>query len=506
MTAGGATGPLGTDVAAAEGSLEARPSDASDGSNRLLVGTVFLTFTIAVANTTSGAIAQPEIADAFGAGAADVGAIVFGYSTAFAIMTAIYGSLARRFGLGRCLTFGVLLVTAGAAVAVVATDLTMLIAARVVQGIGAGAIPTLSMALISRRMSGQARARALGINVAAVGMGFAGGPLFGGILLEAFGWRGAMALGLLVAPAAFIFPRLAPEPGDPRAHLDVPGMILLAVAVGALVALVNRLPLLGLGPATATIAAISVVAFALLVIRSRGRTEPALPRAELADAVLRRAMLLGAFGQTAFFGIIILAPIVAARVHEIGGFRLGLLLLPMAALIALVSPRNGLLVERIGRGATTTVSMSIIALGAGILAWQGPGASVVVLEVGLVVAGVGFSLLGAPLVNEVSRRFPDAQRSIALGVYNLAFFIGSASGGAIATGFVQSGVELEVFGGRPLPGASTGLFLLAALPLVVIAYDRFWPVVARQPAAAPSDVGSAPGAADSAATASKIRP
>jgi MFS family permease len=130
----------------------------------------------------------------------------------------------------------------------------------------------------------------------------------------------------------------------------------------------------------------------------------------------------------------------------------------------------------------------------------------VVLEVGLVVAGVGFSLLGAPLVNEVSRRFPDAQRSIALGVYNLAFFIGSASGGAIATGFVQSGVELEVFRGRPLPGASTGLFLLAALPLVVIAYDRFWPVVARQPAAAPSDVGSAPGAADSAATASKIRP
>ncbi len=486
--------------------METRPSDASAGSNRLLVGTVFLTFTIAVANTTSGAIAQPEIADAFGAGAADVGAIVFGYGTAFAIMTAIYGSLARRFGLGRCLTFGVLLVTAGAAVAVVASDLAMLIAARVVQGIGAGAIPTLSMALISRRLSGPARARALGINVAAVGMGFAGGPLFGGILLEAFGWRGAMALGLLVAPAAFIFPRLAPEPGDRHARLDVPGMILLAVAVGALVAFVNRAPLLGLGTATAAIVAIGIGAFALLVIRSRGRAEPALPRAQLADPVLRRAMLLGSVGQTAFFGIIILAPIVAARVHEIGGFRLGLLLLPMAALIAIVSPRNGLLVERIGRRATTTVSMSVVALGAGILAWQGPGAPVLVLEAGLVVAGAGFGLLGAPLVNEVSRRFPDAQRSVALGAYNLAFFIGSASGGAVATGFVQSGVELELFGERPLAGASTGLLLLAALPLAAIAYDRLRPAVARRPAAATSDSGFDPGAADSAATASKIRP
>jgi MFS family permease len=166
------------------------------GGSRLLVGTVFLTFAVAVANTTSGAIAQPEIADAFGASAADVGAIVFGYSAAFAIMTAIYGSLARRFGLGRCLTLGVVLVTVGAAIAVLAPDLGTLVAARVLQGVGAGALPTLSMALIARRLSGPARARALGINVAAVGMGFAGGPLFGGLLLEAFGCRGTMALGL----------------------------------------------------------------------------------------------------------------------------------------------------------------------------------------------------------------------------------------------------------------------------------------------------------------------
>jgi MFS family permease len=463
------------------------------------VGTVFVAFAVAVANTTSGAIAQPEIADAFNAGAADVGAIVFGYSTAFAIMTAIYGPLARRFGLGRCLTFGVVLVSVGAAIAVLAPDLGTLVVARVLQGVGAGALPTLSMALIARRLSGPSRARALGVNVAAVGMGFAGGPLFGGLLLEAFGWRGTMALGLLVGPTALIFPRLAPERGDPRARLDIPGMALLAVAVGALIVFVNRLPLVGVASLTVALVAAGAIAFGLLVARSRNRPEPALPLRELADPVLRRAMLLGCIGQTAFFGVLILAPIVAARAHHISGVQLGLLLLPMAILIALVSPRGGLLVERIGRRATTWVSLAVIASGAAFLAWVGPDAPVPVLEIGLIVAGGGFGLLSAPLVNEVSRRFPEARRSVALGMYNLAFFIGSASGAAIATGFVQSGLELDVFLPSPLPGASTGLLFLAVLPILALGYDRLRPAIGG------SALDAGEGASESAATASRMR-
>jgi MFS family permease len=447
----------------------------ASGGERLLVATVFLTFAVAVANTTSGAIAQPEIADAFSAGAADVGAIVFGYSTTFAIMTAVYGSLARRFGLGRCLTVGVVLIALGAGLAVLAVNLPMLVAARALQGFGAGAIPTLSMALISRRLSGAARARALGVNVAAVGIGFAAGPLLGGLLLEAFGWRGAMALGLFVAPAALVFPRLAPEPGDRNAPLDAPGIALLAVGVGGLVLLVNRLPVLGLGAEIAAIAAGTAAAWLLLVTRSRRHRAPALPLAELADPVLRRAMLLGAVGQTAFFGVLVLAPIVAARVHDIHGFQLGLLLVPMALMIAFVSPRNGRLADRIGRRATTTVAMTVIGLAATFLAWQGAGAQIVVIEAGLLAAGAGFGLLSAPLANEVSLRFPDARRSVALGAYNLAFFFGSASGGAMATGFVQARLEMDLFSGRVLPGASTGLIVLGALPLAVLLFDRLRP-------------------------------
>lgn len=454
--------------------------------DRLLVGTMFLVFAIAVANTTSGAIAQPAIADAFGAGPADVGAIVFGYGTTFAIMTAVYGSLARRFGLARCLTLGVVLIALGAGIAVVSVNLPMLVAARLLQGFGAGAIPTLTMALISRRLDGQARARALGINVAAVGVGFAAGPLLGGLLLEAFGWRGAMALGLFVAPAALVIPRLDREPGRRDVTIDVPGIVLLAISVGGLILVINRLPVMGLGLPPLAMAVVSAGAGALLVRRSRGRPGAALPLQELGDGVLRRMMLFGYVGQTAFFGILVLAPIIAARMHDLDGFYLGLLLAPMAILIAIVSPRNGRVAARIGRRATTTVSLAVIGLACGFLAWQGAAAPLPVLATGLLIAGAGFGLLSAPLADEVSRRFGDDRRSLALGMYNLAFFLGSASGGAISTGFVQAGFDIDPFAGRPLAGASTGLLLLAAMPLVVLAFDRLRPTKPAPSAVAPT--------------------
>jgi MFS family permease len=192
-------------------------------------------------------------------------------------------------------------------------------------------------------------------------------------------------------------------------------------------------------------------------------------------------------GQTAFFGVLTLAPLLAAAGYGVSGFRLGLVLVPMAVTIALVSPRNGRVAERIGRRATTMLSLSVIAIGALTLAWLGTDVELTALEAALVVTGAGFGLLSAPLVNEVTVRFPDARRPLALGIYNLAFFLGSASGGAISTGFVQGGGELPGVGSSALPGATSALLVLAALPLLAAAFDQLRPAFASGPVADPAD-------------------
>jgi len=161
---------------------------------RLLLVVLSALTVIVVANNGAGSLAQPAIGQAFDAGPADVGWIVFGYSVSFAIATALWGGLARRFGLGPSLAAGVLLFSGASLAAVLAPSLTLLIAARIVQGAGSGAIPTLGNALIARRfLGGGERSRAFGMIVASVAVGMAIGPLITGLILSVSGFVEATA-------------------------------------------------------------------------------------------------------------------------------------------------------------------------------------------------------------------------------------------------------------------------------------------------------------------------
>ena len=308
---------------------------------------------------------------------------------------------------------------------------------------------------------------ALGTIVASVGLGLAVGPILGGVTLELFGWRGPMAIGVVALPAAFILPRIGGR-GDPAARIDVRGALLLATAVAAVTFLLNRVPVLGVVPVTVG-AAVALVGVALMLARRSVRPGSFIPRRIAGDPAFRRLAVLGALGMTAFGGSLVLVPVAAARSHGLDGLGLGLVLLPMAVLGAIASRRSGRVQERIGRGRTTLLSLSCLAASCAVVGLVGPGVPPPVMAGLLVPLGVGFGLLQSPLVNEVSVAFPDADRPIALGLYNLAFFVGGAGGGAISTALVQRGVDLPGLGGGPLPGFASAELLLALAPLLAIA-------------------------------------
>jgi len=391
---------------------------------------------------------------------------VFGFGTTFAIATALWGGLARRFGLGRCLAIGVGLLVTGSVAAVLAPSLEALIVARMLQGIGAGATPTLAHASVARMFDGPARTTALGTIVASVGLGLAVGPILGGVALELFGWRGPMAIGLLALPAAFVLGRITGR-GDPAARIDHLGAVLLAIAVTAVTFLLNRLPVLGLGPVTVGATLMLVVVAAALVRRS-ARSGAFIPRRIAAEPAFWRVAVLGTLGMAAFGGSLVLVPVAVARAHGLDGLGLGVMLLPMAVLAAFASRRSGRVQARLGRRRTTLVSLTCLAASATVVGLVGPGVPPHVMAVLLVPLGVGFGLLQSPLVNEISVAFGDADRPLALGLYNLCFFVGGASGGAIATALVGRGLDLPGLGGGTLPGFTTAEIVLAAAPLAAI--------------------------------------
>lgn len=446
--------------------VSTQPSGSPAIDRRRLLAVLAALVFVVVSNNSAGSLAQPAIGVAFDAGPGDVGWVVFGFSLAFAVATAVWGGLARYVGLGPALAAGTILFAVGSLIAPLSPSLPLLVAARIVQGLGAGAIPTLSAAIVARRYDGAERSRALGTIVAAVGVGLAAGPLLGGLALEAFGWRGPVALGILALPAAVVFLREDTD-RDRSVPLDALGALLVSVAVVALTFSLNRLPILGLVPITMTFLAVTVLATTLVAVRAR-RPNAFLPARIVAHPDFLRVVALGAVGMSAFFGSLILVPVAAAAAHGLTGLALGLVLLPMAVAGAITSFNNGRVEAWLGRRRTTQASLASTAVGAVLLAALGAGVPPAVTALALVPLGIAFGLLGPPLLNELTVAFDGADRGVAVGTYNLAFFMGGAVGGALATALVQVGLEIAPFAGRPVPGFSTAELLLAVGPVVAI--------------------------------------
>jgi HAD superfamily hydrolase (TIGR01509 family) len=429
---------------------------------------------ITVATNTTASLAQPLIGDTFAVGPADTAWVVFGYSATFAIGTAVWGGIATRLGLVRTLVAGVVLLGIGSLLAAVAPSLELLVGSRLLQGIGSGAIPTLSTALIAGRFDGADRARALGVIIAAVGGGQALGPLVGGLLIEFVGWRGAVSIGVISIPAVAVLARSqagrVTHAGEVR-PVDWVGAGLVSVVALGLTFVLNRGPLLGVTALTVVPLLAAIGAGVALWTRAATRPDAFVPRDVLDHPVFRRVVPLGAVGLSAFVGTIVLIPILGSRVYGLEGLPLGLLLLPLALAATVSSPGNARVQAWIGTPATTRTALVLLGVGALVVGLGAVPVGLPALVPGLALLGTGFGLLNAPLLARLTHGIPGPRQPVAVGIYNLTFFLGGAVGAAISSAIVQVGIDLPGLGGA-LPGFGTALVLLAIGPLAAAVLAR----------------------------------
>ena len=419
---------------------------------------VFLT----VANTSAAAVSQPAIAHAFGAGPADVGWVVFGFSGAFAVATAIYGPLAVRFGVGRTLAFGILLVAFGSLIALVAPTLEIVIAARMIQGAGSGALPTLFLVILATRIPPERRQFAYGTITAMLGVALTLGPIIGGLLVELVSWRAAVAIGILISPGAALVWYDLPERGDPTRRFDYAGAAAAVLMIGSLVYLLNRFPVDGVTVLTGSAILVAALGSLFSAIQSNRHPAPFMPCSIVLD---RRyiALVAGGFvGTACYLGTIMALPSALAKAHTIDAVGIGLVVVPTGVAVAIGSGATGLIVRRLGDSGAAILSLLFLSVGTGLFAVLGVDRSLVSVALIGVPMGIGFGLLNPPLVSAVTRRFEGPSQPIAIGLFYLGFFLGGASGGALTTAVVQRGLAVPPLGpGFPVGEAGLALFALA---------------------------------------------
>jgi MFS family permease len=442
-----------------------RPEGGPSRRDRQVIIALTWLIMVAVANTGSTAVAQPAIRAHFGIGPADVAWLVFGYTAVFAVSTAWYGAAARRFGASRSLMVGATLLGLGAVGAAFADRFWVLLALRLLQGFGAGAIPTLAVTIAGERLSPSLRARATAIIIAGVGIGQALGPILGGLLVDLVSWRAAVAVGSLALPAILITARHR-SPSDPSQRIDVGGGLALGVFIVSIAWLLNRLPSLGLSPSTVVMAVLAVLV--AVFIRRHLRVHPAaiVPREVLQRPGFAGVVCVAALLLAIFIAVVTGIPLI---LELQSGTTVGLIMLPMALALAGVSAVSSAVVRSAGLRRT-------IAYGVGLISASTVTSTIAIMQGGplgvafsLIPLGMGYGLLASPLSERVSALFESRWRSTALGAYNVVFFVGGVGGGSIASALIDRSITTPAAG---LAQALIALGVIAAATAIGVRTGR----------------------------------
>jgi len=401
-------------------------------------------------------VALPAIGRDLQASAADLQWTINAYLLPLSALLLLGGAAGDHFGRRRMLVGGIVLFAAASLACALAPGLELLLAARVVQGIGAAMLMPNSLSILSHAFSGEAKGHAVGTWAAVGAIASAFGPPLGGWLVDVVGWRAIFYINLPVAALAIGLAQTGvEESGDGKQPLDWAGAGLATIALGALTWALTlwSSERVMTGPAWIALGA-GIATLGLFVAVEHRRGDRAMMPLALfgttafVGLTLYTFLLYGALG-----GLIVLLPYVLITADGYSPLQAGLALLPFSVAIGLGSRLMGGLTERIGPRWPLTIGPAVVAGGFAAMLLVGNGGNywTSVLP-GILLIALGMAAAVAPLTTAVLSSVDDEHTGTASG-FNSAI---ARTGGLIAT--AGSGAVIAASG-----AALIGAFHIAAL-------------------------------------------
>lgn len=360
---------------------------------------------------------------------------------------AVFGKLGDIHGRRRVFAIALIVFMIGSVLCGLSTSMPMLIGSRVLQGVGAGGITGLAMALVADLVPADRLGRYLGYT----GLVFAGtsvmGPFAGGLFVDNLSWRWAFFVNIPSGLLCLVALAFQPEQARRVAHrIDVAGALLLAASVGALLLALTRGETTGWGaPSTVVLLLGSVVTGGLFVLRQRVAVEPLLPLRILGNRVSSLSTLANLVAGFGFTIGIIYPPLFFQAVGGVQAAESGLLLAPFAFTTAMATLVAGQVTDRVGgHKMVPLIGMGFLTAGYALLGTIEASTSVVTVTGFAMVAGVGVGLVMQTLLFVVQRATPADDMGVATSTVMLARVLGSAIGVAVVGGVFTSRLAEEV--------------------------------------------------------------
>jgi EmrB/QacA subfamily drug resistance transporter len=411
-------------------------------------------------------VALPSIQADLGLSSTGVTWVVNAYVLAFGGLLLLSGRAADLLGRRRMFITGSMLFTLGTLVAACADSAGLLVAGRLVQGVGAAGLSPAAMSLLLLNFPGPQRARAISVWGAASTLGGATGVLSGGLLAGSYGWSSVFLVTVPVSVAAVVLASRVLQDGavGPRRPLDVRGA---AAITGSVIALVYGAVAAADHGWTSPTVMTGFAAAALLLVAfvnvERRTADPLVPLDLFRSRILSTGVGLAFLGGGARASTFVLVALYLQQALAMAPQQAGLAMVPTAltgfAVSLTVLPRA---IRVLGARRVLVVGLVVLASGHLWLAYapHHDGYLVAVLP-GLVLVATGVALSFTPTTVVIAAAMPETHVGLASGLAGSATQIGAALGTAAFTaiGLAASGAHTDVLG----PAGFTAAFTAAAV-------------------------------------------
>lgn len=450
-------------------------------SRNVLVALILGMFTAAVTQTIVGP-AMPRIVAELG-GMEHYSWVATTAMLLSAITTPIVGKLSDLYGRKRFYLGGLVVFMLGAVISGLAPTFWVLILGRAVQGVGMGTLMPLSQTIIGDLIPPRQRGTYQGYMGAVFGVATVGGPLVGGAITDAWGWRWLFFAGLPVGIVALaLIARFMTLPHQRReARVDVAGMVVLT---GALVTILlatswggstypwASAPVLGLY----AVGLLLTAAFVAIELRA---AEPVLPLRLFRNRQFTLSNLAAFFLAMVMFAVMIYLPVFAQGVLGVSATASGLILMPLNVGQILMGIVTGLLITRTGRYKEFMLAgIGLLAVGQWLLTRLGWQSDPWEVTLAMVVFGVGLGLVLQQYTLVVQNSVGRRDLGVATAATQFFRSVGSTVGIAVFGTVLNSGLGAAIAGHLPpgTPAAAEGLdagsvldpSVLAGLPPAVV--------------------------------------
>ncbi|WP_379129487.1 MFS transporter [Paenibacillus sp. sgz500958] len=381
-------------------------------------------------------IALPVISKQLGLPIAQIEWVTTGYLMSICAVILFFGKLGDIVGKIRVFKIGTIVFIFGSLLCGLSHSLTLLIASRIIQALGASMTMANSQGIVTDIFPGNERGRALGLIGTFVSLGSIAGPSLGGIIVSSLGWEYIFWVNIPIGFIAIIlgWKVLPKDLVRVKSRIDIPGSLLFTVFIIALFSGLLLGQQLGYSDsriiASLVIAGIAIVAFIRVELR---RSQPLLQLSLFRNSLFSLSILCGFLVFAANFCFNIIAPFYAQNMLNLSPFYAGFLLMLFPISMVIISPLSGALSDKIGSELLTFAGLVVMVAAQIGLSQLHEGSSVVLVGLWISMLGIGSGLFQPPNNSLIMSKVPRNQLGSAGSANSLVRNIGMVVGITIAT-------------------------------------------------------------------------